>query len=59
MKRLSKFSACVASFFLVVLLAILGSNPVIAADVCDKKPELPKCNPPPPPRLIPIRMTPV
>ena len=49
MKRSSLFTACVAYLFLIMLLAVIGSAPVIAADICDKKPDLPKCNTDPPP----------
>jgi len=49
MKLSSPFTACVAYLFLLVLLAIMGSTPVIAADVCLKNPNHPKCNTDPPP----------
>jgi len=48
MKRLSKFSGIVASLFLILFFVALGASPVMAADVCDKKPELPKCSDPDP-----------
>ena len=49
MKKLQLLNGCVASILLVLLLMTMGSSPVIAADVCDKKPDLPKCNPVDPP----------
>jgi hypothetical protein len=48
-----KYSAPLVKFFaylfLMMFLVFVGSGPVIAADVCDRKPELPKCNLPPDP----------
>lgn len=55
MKLLAKFNGCLACLFLIVFLGAMGSNPVIAADVCVKKRYLPKCDPPtdPPPNPDP------
>lgn len=49
MKKLQLLNGCVASILLVMLFMTVGSSPVIAADICDKKPDLPKCNPVDPP----------
>jgi hypothetical protein len=44
----SLFNGRVAYVTLLTLLSTIGSGAVIAADVCLKKPELPKCSDPPP-----------
>lgn len=49
MKWLSRFSGFVAFLLLTLFLTALNTGPVIAADVCDKKPDLPKCDPVPDP----------
>lgn len=53
MKQLSMFCGCFACLFLTLFLTVLGSDTAIAADVCKKKPDLPKCITEPDPPLDP------
>jgi hypothetical protein len=56
MKRSQPLIGFVVCLFLMIILVAIGSGPVVAADVCDKKPELPKCSDPsdPPPDPDPV-----
>lgn len=44
MRNLLTFNGRLVQILLMMLIVIMGFNPANAADICDKKPELPKCS---------------